>query len=303
MKLFAVVLVSSLHLMLHGAEPQPLITTTGKLLLDEDFSEKEIPKIFRVLESAASFSMVDGALQAESRAGQKRSTHGVVMVRAHDLTVMFDVKFTKPGSLFIGVDGYKEEFKGFTHLVRFSLTPERIAWDQHRGGPESKHAISDANRAARAAKQTITRATPEQLADPDFFRIEDLTSKPIHCAVDEWHRVLIEVNGNELVAQVDGEKLFATAAEADSQKNRVGFGLTGHGIALIKNLRINENTRRADWQQAKVAAATDAAVKNSATRLVLQRFTRSPRALPAWPTRPPHTSRRRWRHGNGRWFP
>jgi hypothetical protein len=261
MKLFVTLLVSGLSILVHGAEPEPLITTTGKLLLSEDFSEKEIPKTFRTLQSAASFSMAEGALQAESRAGQERSTHGVVMVQTHDLTVAFAVKFTKPGSLFVGLDGYKEEFKGNTHLCRFSLTSDRMAWDQHRGGPESKHAVSEANRAARAAKKPITRATTEQLADPHFFRIEDLTSKPVHCAADEWHHVLLEISGNELVAQMDGEKLFATSTQADSQKNRIGFGLTGRGIALIKNLRINENVRRSDWQQAKVAAATEAAPK------------------------------------------
>ena len=102
--------------------------------------------------------MVEGALQAVSRAGQERSTHGVFMVKAHDLTIAFAVKFTAPGSLFIGVDGYKAEFNGNTHLVRFSLTPERIAWDQHRGGPESKHAVGEAMKAARAAKQPLPKA-------------------------------------------------------------------------------------------------------------------------------------------------
>lgn len=257
----AKLLVLGLSAVLHGAEPQPLITSTGKLLVSEDFSGKEIPKAFRTLESAKSFSMADGALQAESRAGQERSTHGVVMVGAHDLTIEFAAKFTKPGSLFVGVDGYKKEFKGNTHLVRFSLTPERIAWDQHRGGPESKHAVSEAMKAARAAKQPLPRGTPEQLADPHFFRIEELASKPIQCAVNEWHQVLVEVSGNELVAQVDGEKLLATAVEADSQKNRVGFGLTGRGTVLIKNLRISENTRRADWRQVKTLLTSDPAVK------------------------------------------
>lgn len=61
-----------------GAELPPLITTPGETLLAEDFTGAEIPKSFRTLESAASSSIVDGALQAVSRAGQARSTHGVV---------------------------------------------------------------------------------------------------------------------------------------------------------------------------------------------------------------------------------
>src|SRR5690349_3591614 len=60
-----------------AAEPQPLLTTTGKAIVTEDFSGADIPKTFRTLESAASFSIVDGALQAVSRGGQESSTHGV----------------------------------------------------------------------------------------------------------------------------------------------------------------------------------------------------------------------------------
>jgi hypothetical protein len=253
----AALLTLALVSLASGAEPQPLLTTTGKLLLSEDFSGTEIPKTFRTLESPASFSIVDGALQAVSRAGQDRSTHGAMTVKAHDLTVAFAMKFMAPGALYIGVDGYKESFKGNTHLVRFSLTPERIAWDQHLGGPDSKHAVGEAMKTARAAKQPLPKGTPEQLADPSFFRIEELASRAIKCAVGEWHDVLIEVSGNELVAQVDGEKLFATALEADSMKCRIGVGLTGRGTALIDRVRLSENTRRADWEKVKAANPSD----------------------------------------------
>jgi hypothetical protein len=240
-----------------GAEISPLLTTPGKVLLSEEFSGAEIPATFRTLESAASFSIVDGALQAVSREGQARSTHGVFIVKAHDLTVAFAMKFVAPGSLFLGVDGYKEEFKGNTHLVRFSLTPERMAWDQHRGGPESKHAVGEAMKAARAAKQPLPTPSAEQLADPNFFRIEPLASRAVRCAVGEWHNVLLEVSGHELVAQVDNDVLFAVSTDADAMKSRLGVGLTGRGTVLIDHVRITENTRRADADEvkAKLAAA------------------------------------------------
>ncbi len=238
-----------------GAELSPLLTTPGKVLLTEEFTGSEIPPTFRTLDSAASFSIVDGALQAVSRAGQERSTHGVFMVKAHDLTMSFAMKFVAPGVLYIGVDGYKEEFKGNTHLVRFSVNPEHMAWDQHLGGPEQKHAVSEANRAARAAKQPIPKATPEQLADPDRFWIQGLASRTIKCATGEWHQVMIEVSGNELVAQVDGNVVVATAKFADAMKNRIGVGFTERGTVLIDHVRITENTRREDWEQVKTKLA------------------------------------------------
>jgi hypothetical protein len=180
-----------------------------------------------------------------------------VVVKAHDLTLGVAMKFAVPGTLYIGVDGYKEQFKGNTHLVRFSLAPDRMAWDQHRGGPESKHAVGEAMKAARAAKQPLPTPTTEQLADPNHFRIEELASRPMTCAVGEWHHILLEVSGNELVAQVDGQKLAATAAEADAMKCRIGFGLTGRGTVLIKDLRISENQRRADWEEVKAKLAAE----------------------------------------------
>jgi hypothetical protein len=244
-----------------AAEPQPLLTTTGKVIVTEDFSGPDIPKTFRTLESAASFSIVDGALQAVSRGGQESSTHGVFTTKTHDLTIAFAAKFTDPGNLFIGIDGYKESFKGNTHLVRFSIWPDHLQWDQHRGGPESKHAVGEAVKAARAAKKELPKGTPEQLADPSFFRIEPLVTRPYKCSIGDWHDVLIEVSGNELVAQVDGEKLFATALEADSMKSRIGVGLTGRGTVLIDRVRISENTRRADWEQVKAKFTPGAPLK------------------------------------------
>ena len=73
----------------------------------------ELPKTFRTLESAASFSIVEGALQAVSRAGQERSTHGVFMVKAHDLTMSFAVKFTALGGDVIG----KKQCEKLRHCI------------------------------------------------------------------------------------------------------------------------------------------------------------------------------------------
>ena len=60
---------------------------------------------------------------------------------------------------------------------------------------------------------------------------------------------------------MDGERLFATSTVADSMKNRIGLGLTGRGTVLIKNVRISENSRRADWQEVKAGSAPGAGVK------------------------------------------
>jgi hypothetical protein len=244
-----------------AAEPEPLMTRPGKTLVSEDFASATIPATFRTLRTPDSFSVAGGALQLVSQPGQGSATHGAFLVPARDVTVAFSVKFLKAGTLWIGVDGYREEFQGNTHLVRFSLTPARIAWDQMRGGPESKRAVGEAAKAARQAKQPIPKATAEQLADPTFFRIEELATKPIACGVGTWHHVLLELSGNDLVAQVDGQTLIATATVADTMKNRIGVGLTGRSTALIDNVRVWENSRRTDWEQVKAKLAVSAESK------------------------------------------
>jgi len=227
-------------------------------LVREEFSGNAVPATFHTLKTPDSFSVVEGALQFITQPGQQNATHGAFMVKSHNLTVAFSVKFVKPGTLYVGIDGYKEAFKGNTHLARFSLSPQRIAWDQHRGGPESKRAVGEAMKAARAAKQPLPKPSAEQLADPTFFRIEELATKPIECPVGEWHQVLLEVNGNDLVAQVDGQTLVATSTEADAIKNRIGIGMTGRGTLLIDNIHIWENIRRADWEGVKAKLSAEA---------------------------------------------
>ncbi|HEX4131809.1 MAG TPA: hypothetical protein VHZ24_17385 [Pirellulales bacterium] len=228
-----------------AAELQPLVTKPTKVLLSEEFSGDAVPATFRTLGMPESFSITDGALQMVSRAGQERSTHGAFVTPVHNLSLAFSVKFVTPGTLYIGVDGYKEEFKGNTHLVRFALAPDHMTWDEKRGGPESKRAVGEAMKAARAAKQPIPQPTAEQLADPSFFRTEELAIKPIDCPVGQWHEVLLEVNGNDLVARVNGQQLVAKATVADSMKSRIGVGLTGRSMVLIDKVRIWESTRRA----------------------------------------------------------
>ncbi len=124
-------------------------------------------------------------------------------------------------------------------------------WDQKRGGPASKRVVGEAMKTARAARKPIAVPTPEQLADQTFFRTEELAAAPLDCPVGQWHDVLLEINGNELVAQVDGHALLATATVADAQKSRVGIGLTGRSTLLIDDFRILANTRRPDWEQVK----------------------------------------------------
>lgn len=232
--------------------PQPLLTAFGKVIVREDFSGAGIPKSFVPLGQPKAFSVVDGALQIVSEAGQTSAPFAVVKLPAHDVAMSFSVKFTKAGMFFVAIDGHSEAFGGNTHLVRLMITPTGIVWDQKRGSPESKKAITIENKKARKDGQKIPTPTAEQLADPKYYRTEELAKKAVNFGIGEWHQVLIEISGDDLVAQVDGQgALLARATVADADKSRAAFEISGRGTVLIGNVRISEATRRADAEQVK----------------------------------------------------
>jgi len=232
-----------------AAELSPLLTESGVVLLAEDFAAAAPPKTLRMPTSPQAFRVVDGALEMTSRAGQERSTHATFAVAERNLSVSLAVTFVEPGSLFISFDGYNEMYRGNAHLVRFALTPTEIVWDEKRGGPESKREVGAAMKAARAARKPLPQPTAEQLADPKFFHTATLATKPFKYELGRRYDVLLEVNGNDLVAQIDGQVVAAVATVADAEKSRLGLGLTGRSTALLDDIRITANTRRNDWEQ------------------------------------------------------
>lgn len=244
-----------------AAEPQPLLTTPGKVLIDDDFSAPTLSKTWDarhrsgVDESSAhpqSFSIVDGALRCVAQGHTERTPSVLARLAGRDVTVHFAAKFTEAGVLTLVIDGENAAFGGKTHLFKLELRPDRLTIFQKRGTADSKHAQVAANRKARAAGEKIATATAEQLADTDHYRTEEIAARPMRFAVGEWHEVLLEVSGHEIVAQVDDQPpLFATATVADAEKHRMFFGISGRGTALIDNVRVTENIRRADWEQIK----------------------------------------------------
>ena len=234
---------------LHAAEPQPLMTTTGKTLVSEDFSAPGLPKTWDARSAPQCFSVVDGALRCDSGLAKEHTPFVVVRLPAHDVTVRFSAKFEKAGTIFLAVDGHSDAFGSNTHLIRLALTPTQATLDQKRGSPESKAAITVLNRKARADGEKIAQPTAGQLADASFYRTEELAVKPVNFGVGEWHDVLFEVSGNDLVLHFDDQPpIIAKATVADAAKSRLVFMVSGRGAALFKNVRASENTRRADWK-------------------------------------------------------
>ncbi len=94
--------------------------------------------------------------------------------------------------------------------------------------------------------------TKEQLADPNFFRVEQLAAKPVRLDPGHWHRVLIELHGNDVVVGV-GENivLFGSGSVLDVQKTKIAFVADPEATLLIDNVEISENSLLPDATASK----------------------------------------------------
>ncbi|OHE80356.1 MAG: hypothetical protein A2107_01625 [Verrucomicrobia bacterium GWF2_62_7] len=225
---------------LSAKEPAPLMTKPGKELLNEDFSSASLPAKWQPGGRPKSFSIVDGTLQGVCPPDDGHGPAISVPIEGRNLTIQFSVKFVKPGVVLFLVDG-ESRFGGTAHLLRVALGGKFAALQQDRGSLESKQA--QAAERAKAAKEGRKPAPPtkEQLADPTFYRTEMLDRKVADLADGQWHHVLVEINGNEAVAQVDGVMLRAKGTVFDAKKSRLVFLVGLSGTMLIDNVKVWEN--------------------------------------------------------------
>ena len=163
-----------------------------------------------------------------------------VPIEARNLTIQFSIKFTKPGGALLLVDGdnaYGEQ----DHLLRVSLGAKSVALQQDSGTLESKKANKATRDAATKDGHKPVPPTQEQLANPKFHRTDMLVRKPAKLDDGQWHRVLVEINGQDAVAQVDEVVLRATGTVLDANKHHLVFLIGGGGTMLIDDVKVWAN--------------------------------------------------------------
>ena len=229
-------------LTLAAREPQPLLTKPGKSLLSEEFSNSSIPPTWQPGGRSKSFSLVDGALQGVCAPDDSHGPAVGVPIAGHNLTIQFSVKLAKPGLVLFLVDG-ESQFGGQAHLLRVALGNKFVALQQDRGSLESKKAQGAEKAKAAKEGRKVTPPTKEQLADSKFYRTENLDRKDVNVGDGQWHHVLVEINGNDAVAQVDDVVLRATGSVFDVKKFRMFFLVGMAGTMLIDNVKVWENSR------------------------------------------------------------
>lgn len=226
-----------------ASELHSLISDPGKQLLREDFSGASLPANWQPGGRAKSFAVMDGALQGVCAPDDSHGPAISVPIEGRNLTIQFSVKLAKPGFVLFLVDG-ESQFGGTAHLLRVGLGGKFAVLQQDRGSLESKQAqaLEKANAAKEGRKPALP--TKEQLADPKFYRTEMLDRKDASLGDGQWHHVLVEINGNDAVAQVDGVVLRANGSVFDVKKARLVFLVGQSGEMLIDDVGVWENEAR-----------------------------------------------------------
>lgn len=200
-------------------------------LIHEDFSAAALPKGWTTGGRAASWTVTDGVLQG---ACAKDDDHGPAVfapLSGRDLDVSCKVKLDDKGNCLMLVDG-ESAFGGQAHLLRVSIYGGTLAIAQDRGSPQS-HLEHGKLRAALAKEgRKVPPPTPEELADPKYYRTERLASAALQARPGEWIKLDVVMRGNQVSVTVnEAQKLDAKGTVFDVAKSRLVY-LVGQGKKL-----------------------------------------------------------------------
>ena len=201
-------------------------------LVHEDFSAAGLPKGWGTGGRADSWSVADGVLQGVCA---KEDGHGPAVfapLAGHDVSASCKVKLDEKGNCLMLIDG-ESAFGGSAHLLRVAIYGSTLTIAQDRGTPKS-HLDQAAEKAAatKAGKTPPPPPTPEQLADPQFYRTERLGGTPLQVKPGDWIKLDVALKGNDVTVTINGtQKVQAKGTVFDVAKSRLVF-LVGQGKKL-----------------------------------------------------------------------
>ena len=214
---------------LKAKEPPPLI--------DEKFDAATMPENWKPGGRKNSFTIVDGALRGVAQPDDSHGPSISYPISAHNLSIEFDLKFVNPKGYFLFLVDGDSQFKGQAHLLRLSASGKRIQLMQDRGDPASKM-TQKKERDARGGKRIAP--TKEQLADPNFYRVERLAHQEATPNDGTWHHIRIELKGNAVTARIDNNEPFSTRGTVlDVPKSKIVFLIGNSGDMRIDNVKVN----------------------------------------------------------------
>ncbi|SFJ57319.1 family 16 glycoside hydrolase [Planctomicrobium piriforme] len=199
-----------------AAEPSADLDTVmcerGKVILSDDFA-KPLGKAWQP--SKGKWDVVDGMLVGAESADDM---HGAVLrtpVKERNFIMQYSFKLDGAKSTTLSIN----DPKGHNSRVVISKGGFSVRKDDSDGsGPDKPVTLQD-------VKSPI---------------------KP-----GEWHTIVVEFNGPEMLARLDGKEIaYGSDKAIGVEKNNIGLTVTGESVAF-KDVRIWEAKPKADWAKNK----------------------------------------------------
>ena len=179
-----------------AADPEPVLGEKGKLLLEEKFAGDAVPKGWN--KNTGVLSVAGGALRSSELASEKHAAAFRRLLPLRDCAVQVDFKFAGATMFHLGFDPAPGELKKKGHLFSLIVTPALWSITEHedKADPKSKNTV--------------------------------LAKAAVNFPRDQWHTLLLEVKGNDVVARVDGrEALRASSKDFHVKKPGLVFRVGG----------------------------------------------------------------------------
>jgi hypothetical protein len=194
--------------------PQTTMLTTGKVLLDEPLNAA-LGKDWKV--GKGKWEAVDGSIRG---AELKDDMHGAVARRnidVKDAVICFSFKLDGAKQISLSLNATKG------HVSRVKITPKGVS---------------------------VQKDDQDGKNGPDTGAVLDTTNVDIKTG--EWHSLVVELRGADILATLDGKHTAFGTHEAIA-KEKANFGLTVAGeTASFKGLKVYEATGPAkDWDKTR----------------------------------------------------
>jgi hypothetical protein len=205
--------------------PKTAMLSTGKLLLSDDLNA-ELGKDWKV--GKGKWEPVEGAIRGSEL---KADMHGAVARRNlafKDAVIAFSVKLDGTKRVSLSLNGAKG------HVSRVVIRPTEI---------------------------TVQKDDQDGENGPD--KAVPLDTATTTVKTGEWHTVVVELNGPNILATLDGKHVaFGTHAAIDQEKTNLGLTVAGE-FASFRDLRIWESTGvLKEWESTRTRLLADKKLRN-----------------------------------------
>lgn len=223
-KLTSIVVVACCGFSVRAAEvaapPTTAMARPAELLFADDFSRAEVGTAWK--SSVRSYSIRDGVLVTGQRPDAGHPAVCRVSVALQDCIVDFRFKFAGGSqlSLVLNDAGYKHSHAG--HICRAQVSPTAVTLGDDKEGAMKLGGVFE------------LRSQPEKRAEYEKLIENRRTRVPHKLDIDLWHRMTVEIVGDEMLASIDGRPIayLRSPGFAHPTKNYWGFTTQGRFIEI-----------------------------------------------------------------------